>query len=317
METLPDPSQYTLTGDDDFGSGASTPTIVPDAESVLELPTEQSPVVVVTEKPGPLDREEKPDFIKKPAPSDPAAEPISEKPLLSEPPDGGLTAWLQVLAGHLIVFNTWGYIISFGIFQPYYASRLNTAPSAIAWIGSVQICLIFLVGAVSGRAFDAGYYRHALLLGSAMQLVGILATSFARTYLQLFLAQGLCQGLGCGIVFAPTIANMSTYFTRKRSMAISTSGCGGGTGGMVFPLMAQQLMPRIGFHWTVRAMGLVVLVSSLIVMAIVRPRLPPRRSGPLLELAAFKEPTYFLFSISMFYVLWAAYFVYYYVSLPS
>ncbi|KAL3963119.1 hypothetical protein ACCO45_000123 [Purpureocillium lilacinum] len=194
METLPDPSQYTLTGDDDFGSGASTPTIVPDAESVLELPTEQSPVVVVTETPGPLDREEKPDFIKKPAPSDPAAEPISEKPLLSEPPDGGLTAWLQVLAGHLIVFNTWGYIISFGIFQPYYASKLNTAPSAIAWIGSVQICLIFLVGAVSGRAFDAGYYRHALLLGSAMQLIGILATSFARTYLQLFLAQGLCQG---------------------------------------------------------------------------------------------------------------------------
>lgn len=30
----------------------------------------------------------------------------------SDPPDGGLQAWLQVLAAHLIVFNTFGYIKS-------------------------------------------------------------------------------------------------------------------------------------------------------------------------------------------------------------
>lgn len=235
----------------------------------------------------------------------------------ASPPDGGLRAWCQVLAGHLIVFNTWGYMISFGIFQPHYAEMLSMDPSAIAWIGSVQICLVFLVGTFAGRAFDAGYYKAALVIGTLLQLVGIATTSVAREYWQVFLAQGICQGLGCGIVFAPTVANVSTYFSKKKSIAISISACGGATGGMVFPLMAQQLLPKVGFAWAVRAMGLVVLVSSVIVYLLVRPRLPPRKSGPIVEMAAFKESTYLLFAISMFFTLWAAYFAYYYVSQPA
>ncbi|KAM3499930.1 hypothetical protein MY10362_006862, partial [Beauveria mimosiformis] len=99
------------------------------------------------------------------------------------PPDGGLTAWLQVLAGHLIVFNTWGYIISFGIFQPYYEQQLALDPSAVSWIDSVQICLVLLVGAFSGRLFDAGYFGQMLVVGALVQLVGIFAASAATRYL--------------------------------------------------------------------------------------------------------------------------------------
>ncbi|KJZ75149.1 hypothetical protein HIM_05343 [Hirsutella minnesotensis 3608] len=244
-------------------------------------------------------------------PSTPVSGALDEK-AQPDPPDGGLEAWLQVVAGHLIVFTTWGYIISFGIFQPYYADTLGIAPSAVAWIGSVQICLIFLVGTFSGRAFDAGYFREAVAVGCLLQLVGIFSTSVAGAYWQLFLAQGLCQGIGCGVVFAPSVANLATYFKRNKSMAISLAACGGGTGGIAFPLMAQQLLPKIGFRWTVRAMGLVVLVASILILSLARRRLPPRRAGPLVELAAFKELTYLFFAISMFFTLWAAYFAYYY-----
>ena len=50
------------------------------------------------------------------------------------PPDGGLLAWTQVLMGHLIVFNTWGYINSFGVFQTYYVATLGHPPSDISWV---------------------------------------------------------------------------------------------------------------------------------------------------------------------------------------
>ena len=33
------------------------------------------------------------------------------------PPDGGLKAWTQVAMAHLIIFNTWGFVNSFGVFQ--------------------------------------------------------------------------------------------------------------------------------------------------------------------------------------------------------
>ncbi|KAL7933116.1 putative translation releasing factor RF-1 [Trichoderma chlorosporum] len=229
---------------------------------------------------------------------------------IEPPPDGGLKAWLQIVAGHLVVFSTWGYIISFGIFQPYYEQLLNLEPSAVSWIGSIQTCLLFLIGTFSGRGFDAGYYRPLLILGFLMQLVGIFMTSVATTYWQLFLAQGLCQGLGCGLVFAPTIANMSTYFSKKKILAMSAAACGGGTGGVIFPLIAQQLIPKIGFRWTVRVMGFVVLASSIIIVLLVRTRLPARKAGPVVDWSAFKEWTYVLFAISMFITLWATYFAY-------
>ncbi|KPM44878.1 hypothetical protein AK830_g1573 [Neonectria ditissima] len=230
----------------------------------------------------------------------------------SEPPDGGLRAWLQVVAGHLVVFNSWGYTISFGIFQPHYETSMGLPPSTVSWVGSVQICLIFLVGTFSGRAFDAGHYRLALVAGLTLQVLGIFMTSIATAYWQLLLAQGLCQGLGSGIVFAPTVANVSTYFTSKRTLAISSAACGGTTGGIVFPLIAQQLLPRIGFQWTVRVMGLVVLATSAVILSLARTRLPPRKAGPIVEFAAFKERTYLLFAVSMFFTLWATYYAYYY-----
>ncbi|KAM3546376.1 hypothetical protein ARSEF1564_000651 [Beauveria bassiana] len=228
------------------------------------------------------------------------------------PPDGGLTAWLQVLAGHLIVFNTWGYIISFGIFQPYYEQQLALDPSAVSWIGSVQICLVLLVGAFSGRLFDAGYFRQMLVVGALLQLVGIFAASAATRYWQLFLAQGVCQGLGCGAIFAPTVANTSTYFATRRTLAISASACGGATGGIVFPLIARNLLHSIGFGWTMRIMGFVVLAVYGIVLACVRTRLAPRKAGAFIDTTAFQEATYMLFAVSMFITLWATYFVYFY-----
>lgn len=231
-----------------------------------------------------------------------------------EVPDGGLLAWTQVLAAHLLVFSGWGYVNSFGIFQSYYAVSLGLPPSTISWIGGLQTCLVFLVGAVSGRAHDAGYLRPALALGCSMQILALFMTSLCTRYWQLILAQGVCQGLGFGVCFTPAIALVSTYFKRHRSLAISMVASGAATGGVAFPLMAQQLLARVGFAWTVRAIGFVVIFNSAVALALVKSRLPPRKSGPLLELSAFQEKPYALFTLGMWFVLWATYIAYYYVS---
>src|SRR6266516_1651855 len=65
------------------------------------------------------------------------------------PPDGGWAAWTQAIMSHLVVFSTWGYISSFGVFQTYYVTALHRAPSDISWIGSLQTFLLFFIGAFS------------------------------------------------------------------------------------------------------------------------------------------------------------------------
>ncbi|KAF9637981.1 Major facilitator superfamily [Lasiodiplodia theobromae] len=229
-------------------------------------------------------------------------------------PDGGFKAWTQVFMGHLVLINGWGYLSSFGLFQSYYTTSLSATPSAISWIGSIQIFLVYLVGTFSGRALDAGYYHTVLTLGSFLQVLGVFMTSISTQYWQLFLAQGICKGLGDGLVFCPTVSLVATYFSKKRSLAMACTASGGATGGIIFPLIAQQLLPKVGFGWTVRTMGFVILLNAAVIVSIARVRLPPRKTGPLVEWSAFREPSYTLFCIAMFFNLWAVYFAYFYIS---
>ncbi|KAI4200556.1 MAG: hypothetical protein LQ346_002355 [Caloplaca aetnensis] len=229
------------------------------------------------------------------------------------PPDGGIEAWTQALVGHLVVFNTWGYINSFGVFQTYYVTALGHPPSDISWIGSVQIFLLFFVGTFSGRATDYGLFRTTFVLGSFFQLVGVFMTSLSTKYWQIFLSQGIATGLGNGLLFCPCLAILSTYFSSKRALAIGIGASGSATGGLVFPVIVQQLLPKIGFAWTVRVLGFVMLALQAVSLAFAKPRLPPRKSGPLVEWAAFRELPYTLFAIGMFLNFWALYFAFYYV----
>lgn len=105
------------------------------------------------------------------------------------PPDGGVLAWTQALMVHLTIFSSWGYISSFGVFQTYYETSLGASPSAISWLGSVQIFLLFFVGTFSGRALDAGLFHHVYIAGAVLQLLGIFTTSGATKYWQLFLGE--------------------------------------------------------------------------------------------------------------------------------
>jgi MFS family permease len=139
-------------------------------------------------------------------------------------------------------------------------------------------------------------------------------TSLSTQYWQLFLAQGICGGVGAGIAYTPVLACVSTYFTRRKALAVSVTTCGSVTGGVVFPVVARQLLGRIGFAWTVRMMGFVMLFNSVLIVALARARLPPRTRGPLVELAAFREASYTLFTVGVFLLLWGVYICYYYVS---
>jgi hypothetical protein len=232
------------------------------------------------------------------------------------PPDGGLTAWTQVAMGHLVITSTWGFVNSFGVFQAYYTGFLNRPPSDIAWIGSIQVFILFFIGTWTGRITDAGYFKEVFVVGTTLQVLGIMMASLSTSYWQLFLAQGVCVGLGNGCLFTPMMSTVSTYFSTKRSLALGLVACGSVTGGLVFPAMVQQLLPRIGFGWTLRALGFAELGFLMPCVFFLKRRLPPRRTGPIVEWAAFRELPYTFFAMGMYFTFWGVYFAFYYVGPP-
>jgi len=233
---------------------------------------------------------------------------------LEPPPDGGKSAWIQCAMTWLVVFNTWGYVNSFGVFQTYYVTIMDESASTISWVGSVQTFVLFFLGVFSGRASDAGYFLPLFAAGSFIQVIGIFMTSLAHKYWQLFLAQGICTGIGSGLIFTPAMGVLSTYFSKRRGLAIALATTGNSTGGALYPLMVRQMLPQLGFGWTMRVIGFLNLACLAIVLALMRPRLPPRKTGALVDWSALKEVNFVLHTLGLCFHMASLYWANYYVS---
>jgi len=96
-------------------------------------------------------------------------------------------------------------------------------------------------------------------------------------YWQIFLVQRVCCGLGNGLLFFLMLAIISTYFSKRKSLAVGICTCGGATGGLIFPAIIQQPIPVAGYRWIMRALGSVTLACVTTSNILARPRVPPRR----------------------------------------
>jgi MFS family permease len=226
------------------------------------------------------------------------------------PPDVGLQPWLQVIAGHFLMFNNWGLVVSYGSFQTYYTSSAgldggNANPSLISWIGSIQNTLLLLGGAFGGRWFDAGYHRSMVGGGSVLVVFGLFMTSLVRTFYQALLAQGVCVGLGMGLLLIPSVGLPSTWFVRRRGLAVGIVSSGASVAGIVLPIALRHLIGSLGFPWSLRILALISLATLLVSNVLIRQRLPPRRRlakgpAPFVEYPALRQPDFALYVVSQF-----------------
>jgi MCP family monocarboxylic acid transporter-like MFS transporter 3 len=125
------------------------------------------------------------------------------------------------------------------------------------------------------------------------------------------------MGLGAGIMFIPAISVVSSYFERKRALALSITACGAAIGSIIFPATVQYLIPQVGFPWAVRCAAFVALFLVIILNVFFKPRTDIiTKPGPILEWTAFKEPTYVCIATASFFLFLGLYVVTGYVSGP-
>jgi MFS family permease len=117
------------------------------------------------------------------------------------------------------------------------------------------------------------------------------------------LAQAICIGLGAGCLSIPAVAILPQYFTTKKALATGLATSGSSLGGTVYPIIFQQLQPKIGFAWATRVLGFISLGTCLFSILVMRIRQIPKEKRSLLEPAAFKEAPYSLFCATMFFVM--------------
>ncbi|KAK5328554.1 hypothetical protein LTR93_002339 [Exophiala xenobiotica] len=212
-------------------------------------------------------------------------------------PDGGFIAWLQVAGSWLLFFNSWGIINTFGVYQTYYETigYTDLSPDTLSWIGSTQSFMILLVGVIAGPLYDMGLFRTLVISGSTLIVLGWMFTSLCTKYWQVMLSQGVLIGMGTGFLYIPSLALLPRYFSKKRAIATGIVTSGSSLGGTLYPIIFQQLQPKIGFGWATRVIGFMSLGTCAFAICVFRPRGVASTRRSLLDLQAFKETPYVLY----------------------
>ncbi|KIN01011.1 hypothetical protein OIDMADRAFT_122536 [Oidiodendron maius Zn] len=214
------------------------------------------------------------DLEKAAAPPQPVAGGINP----ADFPDGGLEANLALLGGWCCLFCSFGWINCIGVFQDYYQQipLREYSSSAVSWIPSMEVFMMFLGGPIFGKVFDSYGPRYLLIFGAFFHVFGLMMTSLSTQYYQFFLAQGVCSAIGASAIFYSGMGSISTWFFKRRATAFGIMASGSSLGGVIFPIMVSKLIPKIGFPWTMRAAAFMILGMLIISNLTVKSRLTPK-----------------------------------------
>ena len=224
----------------------------------------------------------------------------------------------------------------YGVYQTYYQSSLlhTRSESDISWIGSIEGFLLMSVSIIAGPIYDAGYTWALLLSGTTLTVLGMMMTSLCSQYWEFMLAQGVTVGIGCGLLFLPSVVMVSQYFTTKLAFATGIASTGSSlgksptprslpriillihnSGAVIYPVVFSQFQPRIGFPWTIRTLAFIMLFTSAISLPFMRQRLPAHAIRKPFDLAAFKERPYLFANCGVFFGFMGIYVPFFYAEI--
>lgn len=235
---------------------------------------------------------------------------------MTDIPNGGLQAWLHVFGAFMLYFNTWGILNTFGAFQTFYSTGtlFDRTSSDISWIGSIQAFLVLFTGFLSGPIYDRGYLRALLAVGSFLIVFGHMMLSLATEYWHVVLTQGICVGLGSGLIYVPAVAILPTYFNTRMGLAIGLAASGSSIGGIVYPVAFYKLINEIGFPWSVRILGFIALATLLVPNLVMKMRVKPSKARALLDTSALTDGPFLIFTLATLIGFMGLYTMFFYLS---
>jgi MFS family permease len=182
-------------------------------------------------------------------------------------------AWLRlltsVLLGTIGSVGMWAYVVALPAVQADFGvARADASlPYTLAMLG-------FGIGAVAiGGLVDRFGIVGPVIAGALMLGLAFIASGLAPN-LMVFAIANLVIGIGSSATFAPLIADISHWFTRRRGIAVAICASGNYIGGAVWPPIVQGLIEVAGWRHSQIAIGVVCLYTMMPLVLALRRRLP-------------------------------------------
>jgi MFS family permease len=168
-------------------------------------------------------------------------------------------------------------------------------PSSISWIGSAQLFFTTIGCLPGGLLLDRGYLKSLIAVGTVLELVGLVLTSFFKSFWPILFSQGVCMGIGSGLLALIPVAILAMFFEKKRMLATGLASTGASVAGIAYTLAMRSLFLSVGFSWAVRIFALVILVTNAIAFGVMKLQLQYGANGSKFGLHHFKDLPYSAF----------------------
>lgn len=96
-------------------------------------------------------------------------------------------------------------------------------------------------------------------------------------------------------MFVPCVAVLSTYFSTRIATAMGIAAAGSSFGGVIYPIVFHRLQPMLGFAWTTRVMGFMMLGTLTISNSVLKVRVLPDGRRKFMDISALKEGPFVFF----------------------
>ncbi|KAJ3543441.1 hypothetical protein NM208_g3576 [Fusarium decemcellulare] len=230
-------------------------------------------------------------------------------------PEGGLTAWLVVFGSFCALVCVYGLVNTSAVFESYFKQNQlkSYSHSQIGWIFSLYLFLVFFAGVQAGPMFDHHGPRFLVAIGCVLVVSSLMLLSLCKTYYQILLTYSVLGGLGGALLNAPAYGSIAHFFNARRGLATGVASTAGGVGGIVFPLLLRHLLgPNgVGFAWTCRILGFIMLGLSIPANLFIKSRLSvemiegqSRYSSIWPDFTVFRDRRFALASAGYFLMEW-------------
>ncbi|XP_056628110.1 monocarboxylate transporter 6 [Triplophysa dalaica] len=204
-------------------------------------------------------------------------------PLAYDAPDGGW-GWVVLLATIVVLALTLAFPSCISIFYLDLQVAFNATNSETSWVPSIMTSALHVGGPLCSVLVERFGCRATVIFGGVLSGVGMAASSFSNSMVELYITTGLITGLGFCFSFQPAVTILGHYFVRRRPFANAMSSTGTALGLCALPFLGDYLHRELGWRGSFLVLG-AVLFNCCVCGAVMRPLIPrkPRKSEAMMN----------------------------------
>jgi len=184
-------------------------------------------------------------------------------------------AWMRLAAS--LALMTIGGVAMYGVVVvlPAVQAEFGIARADAALPYTLTMIGFGIGGILMGALADRHGVIVPVLVGALGLGAGLVLSGMSANITQFAIAHGVLAGLlGCSATFAPLVADISLWFTRRRGIAVAICISGNYLAGAAWPPLLQHFFDTAGWRATYIGLGIFCIAVMLPLAWVLRPRPP-------------------------------------------